>query len=129
MQTNTINFQSRTDAGASDTFERELESDGVVTRLYLEAVPGEEADVERRWFIENPNGRRRPITVNATSRDYLAGDDTVFDLTVHEEFTGDERLVLEVDNTDPNYGYPNIAFAEVAMGEMNLIDRLIGGAF
>lgn len=97
-----------------------------MTRLYVEAVPNEEADVERRWLIEQPNRRFRPITVNVAN-DYLAGDDTVFDLSVREEFRPDEQLVLEVDNTDPDYSYPNIAFVEVAFGEESILKQLLTG--
>lgn len=115
MSNTTINYQSSTAAGATDTYAFELPENGVVTRLYCEAVRNEAADVHRRWLIRTGE-RERNILVNA-GVEYLAGDGSVFDLTVTEEFTAEDELVLEVDNTDPNNAYPNIAFAEVRYGE------------
>jgi hypothetical protein len=120
----TINYQSSTNSGTKDRFSAELPDDGVVTRLYCEAVIGEAADVRRKWLVKTPE-RERNILRNVDA-EYLAGDGSVFDLKVHEPFTAEDELVLEVDNTDPNNSYPNIAFAEVQYGEVSLLERLAG---
>lgn len=119
----TINFQSEIGAGATESLKYELTRAGRLRRIYVEAVLGEEADVERSWFINDGNSRKNVLleatdgTIN--SEGYLAGDDTQWDLPVNQAFDEDDVLVLEVNNTDANNAYPTIAVAEVAFGRGN----------
>jgi hypothetical protein len=117
-----INFQSEVVAGGSLELQKPLDRDGVVTRLYVVAVPGEETDV-RRYLEVVRNGRDPVNLVDAatagtdTAEEYLAGDDTVWNVPVHEEFSSDDVLQMRIENDDANNSYPNIAYATVRYGD------------
>lgn len=117
----TINFQSEIGAGADGTLRYEFSRSGRVTRIFTVAVLGEEADVERTWFVDRDHDRQNVLlselggTLDGVG--YLAGDDTTWDLSVDQPFTDGDVLELEIVNNDANNSYPNIAFVEVSFGE------------
>jgi hypothetical protein len=119
--TTTVNFTSSIPAGADETLARTFSREARVTRLFAVAVPGEESDVERYWYVKEDSDRKN-LLLDATDgsidgESYLAGDDVVWDIRVNQEIPADAELQLRLKNNDGTNPYPNSAFAEVEFGD------------
>lgn len=119
--TTTVNLGTSISAGADETVAREFSREARVTRVWAAAVPGEEADVERYFYVREAADRKN-ILLDATDGtvdgdSFLAGDDVVWDIRVDQCIPADAELQFRINNTDTTNAYPVTAFAEIAFGD------------
>lgn len=116
----TVNFQTSIGPNTTLELEREFQRSGRVTRLYAVAVPGEEAEVERTWYLQRENERKELLLPandgTKATEEYLAGDDNEWDLPVDEPFSSGDSLGLKIENPT-GVTFPVIATGEVSFGE------------
>lgn len=102
MRKDTILFREYAiDAGATVSFEKKIVATCMTKKITLNFYRGQELKLKVKPFIWRRNGLYEPLMTFADDTDfYLAGDAEYQEFSVEKPLYKDDRIVMEVENTD-----------------------------
>lgn len=115
--------------GQREEYRHEFERDGHLVHARLRNYVGHEFDVRYYARVEPVDGSAPVNVFRHLGREYITGNNDVYELDFRREVATGDELVVEVENADPDRLYHASAVFEVDYehGLFERISALLGG--
>jgi hypothetical protein len=132
----TIRFADRVTGGSSDVETHQVDRPSTIEGVNVRIYRGAQLDLEITPFIEvgdDPSNLNRiPVLTFAGGKSYVDGDNDAWEFPVSIPIDDDERIGVEVQNTDPNNAYDYSVDFELdrtagSTPLAQIVTRLLGG--
>lgn len=116
--------------GTTEKYRKTFDRPGTIESLRLRNYVGHEFDLRYRPYLLTADGSRINL-IKSLGREFVAGNNDIFEVDVRTSFQQDDELVIEVENNDPNRIYHANAIVSVdyAGGGASWIADAIKGVF
>lgn len=122
-----VRFAQTVAPGETAELTEEVSRDATVERVTVRIYLGAELDLRVRPFVTESDSRR-PLVVYQ-GKQYIDGDNDVYEFTLSEPVAGGERIGVEVENKDEtnSYDFSMTATVDHGGGLNRAVSAFLGG--